>query len=981
MATDPAKPCLRFGPYLLDLPARRLLRGQSPVRLGGRALDLLAALLETPGQIVARDTLVRRVWPASFVEESSLRVHIAALRRALDEDDGAPYISTVPGQGYGFMAPVVAEARDQRDQRDEREGREGRDEHDAHDERGKARAAAAPVAIPRLDARAASVRADPLIGREADLVALAPALGQYRLLTLVGAGGIGKTRVALALADREARRFPDGCAVIDLSPVADAAALPSTVAARLGLMAPGADPVSALTHGLRDRRALLVLDNCEHLLDAVHALAQALLAHTGALCLLATSREPLGVDGELAWPLPPLATESPNERPSPAARLFLERAERAGAALQGLNDLPRIDALCRRLDGLPLALELAAARLPALGLPGLVQRLDVVLAGSIGAPQGASLDSSRRHRSLEALIDWSDSLLAAPDRAVLRRLSVFRQDFSPEDAIALAADAEIPPERAALSLRRLVRKSLLTPVEGHEPPRLRLLFATRAYAERRLAASPEQREWAARHARHIQAQLVRAGRELQAINADRLSDWHRRHAGLIDELRAAVARNLAPGGDARAALSVITAARPLILEFGLFAEAMPWVERGLTLVATLEPPDLDLELQLRICACFLGIVAGRGGARREEMVDRLLALARRPGQGRSHRRAHIDALFVLVAAAWGLGEHRRMAPWLDELRTLLPGGDGSPSWVLIVRRHQATLDFFDGRFDEARRHLDAVLALSTRHLRRSYTGAAPLPINCAQYTARILWLQGRGEEADALIDATLEQLDPLTPLAPGMVLGMTGIPVAIWQGRDDLARERLDRLYAHVTRHRQGFWPPLLDSLRWALDERRQRDASPGAAIPDAPANPPPPWPSRLVEDQLGTFGLPWVSEASVRRAWDGDVGWAAAELIRADAALRLVRLDHPDRPAQEDEFRAIDADLAHAAMLARDQGAVAWSLRIAITQARLWQRMDRRREAAEALRCALAALPQGHGDADPTQARALLDALSGDPP
>jgi len=449
-----------FGPYVLH-PARKLLaRGETQVMLGGRAFDLLLALVARAGEVVSHHELVAAVWPHAVVEENGLRVHMSALRKTLGESPADQYVLTVPGRGYRFVKPVRV--------------------------RTPAHGAPARASWPAAAAR--GLRPGLLVGREAALAQLAQAvaagLDRPRLITITGAAGCGKSALALAHASACAERYPGGCHIVDC--------------------AGGDDPAQLAGAVMRARQALLVLDNCEPSLPAAAALAARIAAAPEGPTVLATSRAPLGVAGESVLRLAPLALPAAGQvldcaqaLSLPAIALFVERAAANSSqfALSPAN-LPSVIALCRQLDGLPLALELAAARIEALGVEGLAARLDDLL---------LLLTRSRRlagprHASLAAMLDASHRLLDEAQRTLLRRLALFGADFAPDEALRVCAFGGLAPGAAQAALAALAAFSLLA-VEGEAgAPRYRMLNTTRRYAHARLVASGEQEAVALRMA-------------------------------------------------------------------------------------------------------------------------------------------------------------------------------------------------------------------------------------------------------------------------------------------------------------------------------------------------------------------------------------------------------------------------------------------------------------------------------------------------
>ena len=386
---------ISFGPFRLVPTQRLLLEGDNPVRVGSRALDILTALVERPGELVGKEELMASVWRGTFVEEGNLKFQVGALRRALgDGRGGRRYIATSPGQGYRFVAPVTVAERPW---------------------------PAVPSPTPIRRNHNLPARLTRLIGRADAVRRIAALIERHRLLTIVGPGGIGKTSVALAAAETLINTYEHGAWLIDLAPLADPRLVPSALATVLGVDIRSDDPVSDLVAALRDRRLLLVLDNCTHVIEAAAGLAVSVLKGTAGVHILATSREPLRVEAEHVQRLPPLSSGSPSDRfgaaealAFPAIELFVERtAECLGEFELTDPDAPIVAEICRKLDGIPLAIELATARVETFGVRGLATRLDdrirLLTSGRRSGPP--------RHRTLRAALDWSYDVLSEPERA------------------------------------------------------------------------------------------------------------------------------------------------------------------------------------------------------------------------------------------------------------------------------------------------------------------------------------------------------------------------------------------------------------------------------------------------------------------------------------------------------------------------------------------------------------------------------------
>jgi predicted ATPase/DNA-binding winged helix-turn-helix (wHTH) protein len=486
----PPERVVAFGPFHL-LPARRLLLvADEPVRLGSRALEILIALVERPGELLRKDELMARVWPNTFVEEGNLKVQIAGLRRALRDGRGSNrYVVTIPGRGYRFVAPVTFWE--------------------------------APATQPEAAERAHNLPAPVtrLVGRTDMVAALKDRLPRERFITIVGPGGVGKTSIALAVARALIDRYQHGIRFVGLAPLADPCLVPGALAAALNLEIRSDDPIPNLIAALSVKEMLLVLDNCAHLIEAAAALAVEVLNRAPAVQILATSREPLRAEGEHVHRLPSLECPSTSSRLTaaealgfPAVQLFVERA----AAILGRfelsdEDAPIVANICRKLDGLPMAIEFAAGRVDALGL----RELAVHLPDRLQLLTNGRRPTLPRHHSLRASLEWSHVLLPERERKVLQRLAIFAEGFTLAAASAVAASAEITAADVLECLADLVAKSLVVAKVGGPVPCYRLFETTRVYALEKLTDSGEVEDVEHRYAEYLRGlgQRIEVGRD------------------------------------------------------------------------------------------------------------------------------------------------------------------------------------------------------------------------------------------------------------------------------------------------------------------------------------------------------------------------------------------------------------------------------------------------------------------------------------
>jgi predicted ATPase/DNA-binding winged helix-turn-helix (wHTH) protein len=453
---------LRFGRFLLLPNERALFEEDKPVRIGGRAIEILIALLERPGQLISQDELMERVWPKVFVQPSNLTVQVAALRRAIkDGQDGARWIINTVGRGYAFSGPVVRE-------------------------RSRAR-------LP--DFGGGNTFGDlpsplaPLIGRDACLANLKEALSVGRLITLVGPGGVGKTALALAAAHEVASDLNKDVCFLELTSIGSDE-IGDTILSGLGVSPSGDSAFASLPARLRSRQLLLVLDGCETVITNAALMVRQLLSNLNGLQVLVTSREPLSVEGERVLRLPALdfppslATLDLHELMTfPAAQLFVEKAKsRVQDFLIDEKDAQELAEVCRRLDGLPLAIKLAACRASALGVSEIARRLDDPLRLLTGGPRG----THPRQQSMRASLDWSYDLLTKSEQAVLCALSTLEGWFSLDQAAERVFALEQKVNDVVDTVFELVDKSLVVREAKQAEQSFRLGNLTRAYARMKL---------------------------------------------------------------------------------------------------------------------------------------------------------------------------------------------------------------------------------------------------------------------------------------------------------------------------------------------------------------------------------------------------------------------------------------------------------------------------------------------------------------
>src|SRR5712675_372801 len=455
-----APTAIEFGRFRILPHRRELLADGRALYLGGRAFDVLMALTEASGAVVSKDALMKRVWPDRIVEENSLEAQISALRRAFGAD--RDLIRTIAGRGYQFTGQIRTVS--------------------TNSDVQPVATTTVPISTSARPPTNLPETVSELIGRDVEMDEILDLSAAHRLVTLTGAGGIGKTRLGLEAARRLLPRFADGVWVIELAPLSDPTLVPVTIVTALGLeLASGTASPLSVANALRSKQLMLVFDNCEHVVDAAARMAEALLRANPAMRVIATSREPLRVEGEWVYPVPPLAVpaESSPDGEDPfgygAVQLFVERARAAASSFSSDGrDAAAIVGICRRLDGIPLAIELAASRVATLGIDEFAARLD----DRFRLLAGGHRTAMPRHQTLRATLDWSYDLLTEAERVILRRLAVFAGVFSLEAARAVALDDAVAGSEVVDCVANLVAKSLVTADTGGEWVRYRLLETT-----------------------------------------------------------------------------------------------------------------------------------------------------------------------------------------------------------------------------------------------------------------------------------------------------------------------------------------------------------------------------------------------------------------------------------------------------------------------------------------------------------------------
>jgi predicted ATPase/DNA-binding winged helix-turn-helix (wHTH) protein len=941
-----------FGPFRLLAEQRLLLEGDQPVRLGSRAFDILAALVERPGAVIGKDELKSRTWPKTVVEDANLKIQVSALRRALgDGQGGRRYIATIPGRGYNFVAPVRFEEPPQ---------------------------APLPATIVLAAAHNLPLAATRMIGRDEAVATLVSRLSRERLLTIVGPGGIGKTTLALAVAESMIADYEHGVWLVDLSPLGDPRLVPSTVATVLGLEIHTESPLPGLVAALRDRRMLLLLDNCEHVIDAAASLATAVLTGVPGVNILATSREPLGVAGEREHRLGPLGSPPTSSGLTaaeaatfPAVQLFVERVTEIveDFVLTDANAL-LIAEICRRLDGLPLAIEFAAPRVAVLGLEGLATHLD----GGLPLLRARRRMAVPRHRTMQAVIDWSYSLLNAADQRFFQALGIFAGGFTVDATAAVASDSTTRVDAIAF-LADLVAKSLVVADVSGAEPRFGLLDTTRAYAIEKLHESGERDRIARRHAEYYHDLFERAESEAAApLPNGSLADY----AEEIDNLCTALDWTSSSSGIPEIAVALTVAAIPLWLHLSLFEECHQRVDYALSNIAV--DTAETVRPRMRLCTALATSLFYTRGAIAEvkSAWEDALGLAQRLNETDYQLRA----LWGLWSYSISAGDYREADQRGRHFHQIASCSNNTGDLLIAQRMIGGTLHFL-GDQTAARLHIEAMLSQYVESLHRPNIIRFHYDQRlAAQVTlARILWAQGLPEQARRAATQAVDQAKTSQqPISLCFALNEAAIPVALFTGDWTSAEPYLATLHTLSERYDFAVLRARAVGSKGVLAAKRGDPRTGVRMIRDAlhelDKGGYHAYPLLLgsLAEALRTLGdiegggLACVDAALTRCERTGE-RWYIADLLRIKGELTLKSSD-PEAP-----FRAA-AEFSSSLERARQQGALSWELRAATSFARLLRDQGRPADAIACLQPVYDRFTEGFGTADFIAATQLLDEL-----
>lgn len=737
-----------------------------PVTLGGRAFDILTLLVRRAGEVVSKAELFAHVWPGYLVHDHNLKVNVGNLRRILAAYDPATeYVATIAGRGYTFVAAL---------------GPVGEAVPLSATVIGRGRMAPPPKA-PLLYGRADAVR---------QIAAMAHH-GGY--VTLVGPGGAGKTATAINAAQHCCDNGQE-IAFVDLSTLSDPQFVVPAMAAAMGVSLGLDDPLGGVIDRLRVERPLLIIDNCEHVIATAAAMVERLSSMVPDAVMIATSREPLRTRHEqvchlagLSFPDPVLPMSLDEIRRFPAVQLFLAKAGLGDAAAIDEGYVRSVAAICARLDGLALAIELAAGT--AGSFPSAA--LDTLFSEGFGGMRRGPRDAPLRHQTLDATLDWSYRLLPDNEARLFALLSVFAGRFSADDVESIYAAGKLDPVAGRDALAQLVAKSLVVANLIRGSLSYRLVESSWVYASQRLIGAPDLERVKRHFALRVLARMHQAERDWSFLASQ---EWLGRYADQLDDLRAAINWAFGPDGDARTGFDLVVAALPLWQELSAFEEMLAAIDQALHAEGGGALSSLG-RVRLHMAQAWAMTLRRQIHARAGEVWRETLRYAQAAGHKDLELQAVCgEAVYLAYSGRPGTAL-RSMLEYAAVARVdwaAAPGG----------MRFLAHDEIYAGKLASADTRL--------RHLRQACGESADepglsrfqvdLPVAINLSSALLLWLQGQGDGATALADRAIARATALDHMISlGNAICLAGLPLAFLDG--DLARaDHLQRRLAEVAR-------------------------------------------------------------------------------------------------------------------------------------------------------------------------------------
>jgi predicted ATPase/DNA-binding winged helix-turn-helix (wHTH) protein len=940
----------------IDLGRRELRSRGIPVPLGGRAFEIVTVLVQSASELVTKDHMMERVWPGAIVGEGTLHVHISAVRKALGQDRAM--LKTFTGRGYRLLGSWTPKQRE---------------------------ATAAPVYSPLTrTSRAPPPNNFPplitrLIGRAAAAQFVRDLVSAYRVVTLTGPGGIGKTSLAIKAVRYLLPDFEDGGWLVELASLSDPGLVPSTVASTLGLKLSGEISAESVARAVGGRHLVLVLDNCEHVIDAAANLAETFTRLCPRATIVTTSRELLRIDGESVYRVPPLDVPAPGQAAPDtimrysAVELFVARTKALNAGFSPhAEDLASIATICRRLDGIPLAIEFAAARAAVLTVQlvaaGLRDRFALLTAGRRTALP--------RHRTLRATLDWSHELLPETERRLLRRLAIFPGGFTIDAAAAVMTDTGFDASAVLDGIANLVAKSWVALDKSGAGARWTLLETIRAYALQKLVEQAEADIAARYHALYFRDLFTSQARGARSSLSDK--DLAR-HVREIDNVRAALDWSFSSAGDEAIGVDLTAAYAPVWRYLSLIIECRERCERALLSIEPHVTANMSLRMDLQIAlAGAMYITMGP-----PEQAKTLLTEALETADALNDLDAQSGALTTLLAIYLILGEYgpaQIAAERVEQIGRRI----GDPVQLRFADYQMGVTLLTSGKPREAQQYLERVLRFPAAPGDRRgviyYNSNAHAAARAM--LARALWMQGFIDQAlnEARLSLEEQGTDYQLLLCRALYHGICRI--ATMTGDFATADREIARLIEVATGLNARLWETAGHFLKGKLLVERGEFAQGLLVLRDAfETCDRTGWHISYAEFNsalaLGLAGTGRLDEALVAvddaitadREGADRHGWYAPELLRIKGEVLLQQAGEQPTLAAEDCFN-------QAAQMAREQGALFWELRVALSVARLRVSQGRRHEARAPLASVYGRFTEGFATADLQAARTLLEGL-----
>jgi predicted ATPase/DNA-binding winged helix-turn-helix (wHTH) protein len=939
-------PVYASGACEIDLARRELRILGSPVPIGGRAFEIIEVLVQSAGEVVTKDELMNRIWPGAVVAENTLHVHAGAVRKALGPYRGL--LKTESHRGYRLLGHWIVR------------------HHDTAEPAVGSRHIRSAEESPANNIPASATR---LVGRSAAVQRLRDLLSAYRVVILTGPGGIGKTSLALQVARHVVGEFADGGWLVELAALSDPDLVPSAVAGVLGLRL-GSDTISseAVARAIAGKNLLLVLDNCEHVIAGAATLAEVLARSCPRATILATSREVLRIEGEYAYRVPSLdvpATERVDAEEilrHSAPALFVARAQELGSDFSSdAKGLLTIAAICRHLDGIPLAIEFAAARAATLG----VEPVAAALRDRFALLTSGRRTALPRHRTLRATLDWSYDLLTDSERLLLQRLAVFSGGFSLAAARAVAGRAEVSEAEIADGVANLVAKSMVTPDITGSPGYFRLLETTRVYALSKLTEGDDLQEFCRRHAEYYQGLL-------EGIE----NDGQKRATPLahVDNVRAALEWCFGAEGSLAIGVGLAAAAAPVFLAMSLLRECHRWSERAiLALDDDTRGSHAEMNLQASLGVSSMQMRGQSDAAR--AALNRSLAIAEARGEVLNQ----VALLGMLSMFEVRDGDFKTSLHYARLSRAVDGAAENAPAMALANSILGRALQFV-GEHGDSRVELEASFRYWSRSRQASevYLGLDH-HILVGIGLARNLWFQGHPAQAAERVRQTIKDAERKNhPASLGLALSWAP-GLFLWIGDLQSAEEHADWLISHAESHSlapylavarcykaevaigrgdAGAGVEILRRCLQQLQAMRYEMLNTGFKL-------------ALVQGLMATGqfdeGMTLVDETIGRVEANGD-------LVHLPEALRVkgsALLSMPQR-------RTHDAERCFLQSLdwSRRQEARSWELRTAVDLAALWAAQGQQHRAQALLQPIVEAFVEGSDTADLKSAEHLLTTL-----